>query len=76
VVQPSLAKRGREDAASFAPHAVALPHSTWVNESLEYGLIGFPRDVLMECKSSRDPLNAAGVVTSLLRRPAAGSSGH
>lgn len=35
--------------------------STWVNESLEHGLIGFPRDVLMECKSSQDPLNAAGV---------------
>jgi hypothetical protein len=35
--------------------------STWVNESPEYGLIGFPRDVLMECKSSQAPLNAAGV---------------
>lgn len=35
--------------------------STWINGAPERGLIGFGRDVLMECKSSADPLNSTGV---------------
>ena len=50
--------------------------STWVNESPEHGLIGFPRDVLMECKSSRDPLNAAGVVYFATQAARRGVNGH
>lgn len=35
--------------------------SIWINGAPEQGLIGFGRDVLMECKSSAEPLNSTGV---------------
>jgi len=35
--------------------------STWVNDSPEQGLVGFGRDFIVECKSSANALNSAGV---------------